>query len=80
WSKTNELVKQINLEEGVVYHFFDGAGLEKGIKVQPEWAKYIANNRQKKKQQNCLQMKICSIFLKQLSLKIYCLIEKEQNG
>ncbi|MGL4484405.1 MAG: hypothetical protein ACRCUS_05590, partial [Anaerovoracaceae bacterium] len=24
WSKTNELVKQINLEEGVVYHFFDG--------------------------------------------------------
>ncbi|MGL4483590.1 MAG: HNH endonuclease domain-containing protein, partial [Anaerovoracaceae bacterium] len=46
WSKTNELVKQINLEEGVVYHFFDGAGLEKGIKVQPEWAKYIANNRQ----------------------------------
>ncbi|MEA4921869.1 MAG: HNH endonuclease domain-containing protein [Eubacteriaceae bacterium] len=44
WNSIPKMIEIINREENLIYSFFDGQGLERGIIVAKQWAEYITKN------------------------------------
>jgi hypothetical protein len=45
WNRTSNVIERVNGDPALIYHFGAGVGLEREIRIQPEWQAYLSVNQ-----------------------------------